>query len=117
MAFLARSTRRRATSGSPCGAGSPPPACRLCPRWPSVRRSSRRSARFLRIGDVVGTVEREKIADLVLVDADPLVDITTTRRIAAVIVRGRYYDSGGLVKIRAQVLAAPDITVDDWGRK
>ena len=83
----------------------------------AIERATRRSARFLRIGDSVGTVERGKIADLILVDADPLLDITNTRRIAAVIVRGRYYDSGGLEKIRAQVLAAPDITVDDWGRK
>jgi hypothetical protein len=34
-----------------------------------------------------------------------------------VILRGHYYDGGGLDKIRAQVLAAPDIRVDDWGRK
>ena len=54
----------------------------------AIERATRRSARFLRIGDSVGTVERGKIADLVLVDADPLVDITNTRRISAVILRG-----------------------------
>ena len=72
--------------------------------------------RFLRIADSVGTVERGKIADLVLLDADPLLDITNTGRIAAVVLRGQFYDRDGLEKIRAQVLAAPDLTVDDWGR-
>jgi imidazolonepropionase-like amidohydrolase len=74
-------------------------------------------ATFLHIGDSVGTVERGKIADLVLIDADPLMDITNTRRISAVVMRGEYYDGAALKKIRAQVLAAPDIRVDEWGRK
>jgi hypothetical protein len=83
----------------------------------AIERATRRSARFLRMGDSVGTVERGKIADLLLIDADPLLDITNTRRISAVILRGQYYDSAGLEKIRAQVLVAPDIKTDDWGRK
>jgi imidazolonepropionase-like amidohydrolase len=37
-----------------------------------------------------GTVEAGKRADLLLLDGDPLVDIRNTRRIAAVIVGGRY---------------------------
>ena len=83
----------------------------------AIERATRRSATFLRIGDSVGTVERGKIADLVLIDGDPSLDITNTRRISAVFLRGKYYDRAGLEKIRAQVLAAPDITADDWGRK
>ena len=83
----------------------------------AIERATRRSARFLRIGDTVGTVERGKVADLLSIDGDPLVDITNTRRISAVILRGHYYDRGELEKIRTQVLAAPDIKVDDWGRK
>jgi imidazolonepropionase-like amidohydrolase len=83
----------------------------------AIERATRRSATFLRIGDSVGTIERGKIADLVLVDADPLADITNTRRISAVFLRGTYYDRAGLDKIRAQVLSAEDMKSDDWGRK
>jgi imidazolonepropionase-like amidohydrolase len=83
----------------------------------AIERATRRSARFLRIGDAVGTVERGKIADLILIDADPLIDIANTRRISAVILRGQYYDRAGLEKIRDQVRAAPDIRTDEWGRK
>jgi imidazolonepropionase-like amidohydrolase len=83
----------------------------------AIDRATRRSARFLRIAESVGTVERGKIADLMLLDVDPLLDITNTRRIAAVVLRGQYYDRDGLEQIRAQILAAPDLRVDDWGRK
>jgi len=83
----------------------------------AIERATRRSARFLRIGDSVGTVERGKIADLILIDGDPLLDITNTRRISAVVVRGQYYDGAGLEKIRTDVLEAPDIRIDEWGRK
>lgn len=83
----------------------------------AIERATRRSAKFLRIGDSVGTVERGKIADLVLIDGNPLLDITNTRRILAVILRGQYYDRGDLDKILAQVLAADDLKTDNWGRK
>jgi imidazolonepropionase-like amidohydrolase len=44
---------------------------------------------FMCLGPSLGSVERGKLADLVLLDANPLTDITNTRRINAVIVGGR----------------------------
>jgi imidazolonepropionase-like amidohydrolase len=46
-------------------------------------------ARYFGVADRYGTVERGRIADLVLLEADPLEDIRNTRRIAAVIQKGR----------------------------
>ena len=82
----------------------------------ALDRATRRSARFLGIGDSVGTVERGKIADLVLLDADPLADISNTRKIAAVVLRGTLYDTSGIATLLADVAAAPDRKIDDWGR-
>ena len=82
----------------------------------ALERATRRSARFLGIGDSVGTIERGKVADLVLLDADPLRDITNTRRIAAVLARGVVYDKAGLARLLETVAASPDLKVDDWGR-
>ncbi len=47
-------------------------------------------ATFLGLADRLGTVEQGKLADLVLLDANPLDDIRNTQRITAVIVNGRY---------------------------
>ena len=45
-------------------------------------------ARFIGTSDEVGTIEPAKLANLVLLEADPLADIANTRRIAAVILNG-----------------------------
>jgi imidazolonepropionase-like amidohydrolase len=82
-----------------------------------LERATSRSARFLRILDSVGTVERGKVADLVLLDADPLQDIRNTKGIAAVIVRGTLYDEQGIKQLLEGVRVAPDRRIDDWGRK
>jgi imidazolonepropionase-like amidohydrolase len=82
----------------------------------AIERATRRSAQLLRLGDTIGTVERGKVADLVLLDADPLVDIRHTRQIDAVVVRGRVHDRAALDLLRREVLAAPDVREDDWGR-
>jgi imidazolonepropionase-like amidohydrolase len=50
-------------------------------------------ARFLHATDSLGTVETGKVADLVLLDGDPLADIRNVSRIAAVVVNGRLLDS------------------------
>lgn len=50
-------------------------------------------ARFLGATDSLGTVERGKVADMVLLDADPLADIHNTQRIHAIVVRGQLFDS------------------------
>lgn len=83
----------------------------------AIDRATRRSARVLGIGDSVGTIERERVADLVLLDGDPLRDITNTRRIQGVVLRGRYYARDDLERIRDQVLIEPDLRVDNWGRR
>ncbi len=81
-----------------------------------IERATRRSAKFLGISDQTGTVEQGKIADLVLLDGNPLDNISNTKRISAVILRGTIYDQNGIKKILADVLAAPDIRTNDWGR-
>ena len=61
------------------------------------------AARFLRVADSLGTVTPGKIADLVLLDADPLANINNTRRIHAVVVNGRLLDRATLDRLLAEV--------------
>jgi len=55
-----------------------------------LESTTRRAAEWLGTLSDRGTVETGKRADLVLLDADPLQNISNTRRIAAVIVGGHY---------------------------
>ncbi len=47
-------------------------------------------AKFLGLEKSLGTVEKGKVADLVLLDANPLDNIANTKKISAVVVSGRY---------------------------
>jgi imidazolonepropionase-like amidohydrolase len=63
-------------------------------------------AKFLGMEDRLGTVEKGKLADLVLLDANPLDDIRNTQKIAAVIVNGRYLSRADLDKMLGAVAVA-----------
>jgi cytosine/adenosine deaminase-related metal-dependent hydrolase len=59
-----------------------------------LRAATLEPARYFGATDSLGTVEPGKVADLVLLDGNPLVDIRNTSRINAIILRGRLIDSG-----------------------
>ena len=60
-------------------------------------------AKFLGMSDRLGTIEKGKLADLVLLDANPLEDIRNTQKIAGVVVNGRYLSRAELDKMLAAV--------------
>ncbi|NMO20441.1 amidohydrolase family protein [Pyxidicoccus fallax] len=56
----------------------------------AIQAATLEPARFLGREHELGTVEKGKAADLVVLDANPLDDIRNTTRIHSVVVRGRY---------------------------
>jgi imidazolonepropionase-like amidohydrolase len=64
------------------------------------------AAKFLKLEKTLGTVEQGKIADLVLLEANPLEDITNTRKIAGVIMNGRYVSKEEIQKMLLNVEVA-----------
>ena len=56
----------------------------------AIQAATIKPATFLGMQDSLGTIEVGKTADLVLLDADPLEDISHTRKIRGVVVGGRW---------------------------
>jgi ankyrin repeat protein len=71
----------------------------------ALQAATYNAAKCLGLLDSMGTVERGKVADLVLLDSNPLQDISNTRKIAAVVVGGKIFDKPALQNIFAQVEA------------
>ena len=68
----------------------------------ALRSATRNPPHFFGLQRRLGTVERGKVADLVLLDANPLEDIRNTRKINAVVANGRFLDRGALDSLLAQ---------------
>jgi cytosine/adenosine deaminase-related metal-dependent hydrolase len=66
----------------------------------ALQASTRNAAVFLGRNADEGTVEVGKKARLLVLDADPLGDITNTRRVAAVVLNGRLIAGADLQKLR-----------------
>jgi imidazolonepropionase-like amidohydrolase len=67
----------------------------------ALRSATIDPARYLRMTDSLGTVAVGKVADLALLDADPLANIEHVRRVSVVIADGRVYDEAARAKILA----------------
>lgn len=65
-------------------------------------------ARFLGAADSLGSIAVGKRAELVLLEADPRVDVANTSRIVAVIADGRLYDRAALDAMLEEVRKEPE---------
>lgn len=69
----------------------------------ALQTATRNPAEYLGELNQQGTIEKGKLANLILLDANPLADIKNTTRINAVIQNGRYMPRGELDKMLADV--------------
>lgn len=69
----------------------------------ALQAATYNAGEFLGMMDSIGTVEEGKIADLVLLDADPIKDIANTKKIAAVVVGGKFYSRSSLDEMLAKI--------------
>jgi hypothetical protein len=69
----------------------------------ALRSATLNPARVLGLADSLGTVEVGKLADLVLLEADPLADIRNTQQIRAVVANGRLFRRPDLDRLLAKV--------------
>jgi imidazolonepropionase-like amidohydrolase len=71
----------------------------------ALQSATRDAANYLGVLDSVGTIEKGKTADLVLLDANPLAEIGNTRKINAVVIGGKLISKPELDKMLADVEA------------
>jgi imidazolonepropionase-like amidohydrolase len=79
-------------------------SCGLTPAE-ALRTATLNPAVFLDRDADLGTIGAGKLADLVLLDANPLDDIANTQKIRAVVLNGRYLDRAALDTFLAEVVA------------
>jgi hypothetical protein len=74
----------------------------------ALQTATLRAAQFLGVDQLFGSIEEGKVANLVLLDANPLVDIRNTKKIRGVILRGNFLDRAKLDELLAhQRLSRP----------
>ena len=62
----------------------------------ALQAATRNAARFMGLEKELGTIEAGKLADLVLLDANPLEAIVNTRKIHGVVFNGRFFSRAAL---------------------
>jgi hypothetical protein len=72
----------------------------------ALQTATRNPAEFFDELDEFGTIEKGKIADLVLLDANPLEDIRNTQKISGVVIRGRYFSRSDLDEMLKNIESA-----------
>ncbi len=87
-------------------AGIPPAA--------ALQMGTINGARALRMGDELGSIEAGKLADLFIVDGNPIDDIRNTRNVARVMVRGQLYDARELLESVKGRMGPATAADDDW---
>ncbi len=85
------------------------------PPMAALQTATRNAAQFMGRAAHRGTIEPGKIADLVLLDKDPLAEIRNTRAIQAVVLNGKLYrrDALDAMLARAQLMASRSENASD----
>jgi Amidohydrolase family len=72
----------------------------------ALKTATWNGAEFLGRTAEFGSLEKGKLADLVLLDANPLIDVRNTRKITAVVLNGQYLDRSALDRLLSTAEAA-----------
>jgi len=84
----------------------------------AIKIATINGARAMRLSDKLGTIETGKLADLVVVEGDPLTDIRDARNVRMVMRSGRLYDPAALLEqARGKIGPSGPEGIPAWGRR
>ena len=64
----------------------------------AIQAATLTPARVMKLENEVGTIEPAKRADIIILDANPLDNISNIRKVSSVVAQGRLFDSARLWK-------------------
>jgi imidazolonepropionase-like amidohydrolase len=65
----------------------------------AIRAATWNGARYLGMQDHIGSIETGKLADLVIIEGNPLVDLRATEHVVYTVLGGRVYDSATMTEL------------------
>jgi len=75
--------------------------------WNVIKASTIDGAKYIGMDDELGSIKAGKLADLVILDADPLADIRNTDNVSQVMINGRLYESATMNQVYPEKVARP----------
>lgn len=79
----------------------------------AIRAATLDGARYLGMDHDLGSIEVGKLADLVILNASPLEDITNSWEVAYTVLNGRIYDAETMARLTGDPLARPHFFFED----
>ncbi|MFY8301020.1 amidohydrolase family protein [Pseudoalteromonas sp. SS15] len=67
--------------------------------WEALRSGTIDGAKYLALDNDIGTIEKGKLADLVIIDGDVLNDIRQSEKVAYTVLNGRIYDAATMNEV------------------
>lgn len=80
----------------------------------ALQTATSNPAKYLNMSDSLGTIEKGKLADLVLLEANPLENINNTQRISAVMANGKYLPKEVLQEMLVEAETAANKYEECW---
>lgn len=86
------------------------------PETSALRIATQNGAKAINEGELLGTLEEGKLADLFIIDGDPVEEITNTRKVKMVMKDGLLYDPEVLLdQVKGSIGPSDESDYEEWG--